>query len=114
MGVFKSMRDLTHQAREVERSLPPVGDRVAAAQARMARSRFIRSSQPWCAVRQAAGCPPRDAAISGRLAGSYPNAATPLLTAANSSIDTPAIGSKSAPASAPTGCGPAARMAWAW
>ena len=27
MGVFKSMRDLTHQAREVERSLPPVGER---------------------------------------------------------------------------------------
>jgi hypothetical protein len=38
MGVFRSMRDLTHQAREIERSMPPVGDRMAAAQAWMARA----------------------------------------------------------------------------
>ena len=31
MGVFKSMRDLTQQAREIERSMPPAGDRMAAA-----------------------------------------------------------------------------------
>lgn len=36
MGVFKSLRDLQKQAKEIERSSPPVGERLAAAQARMA------------------------------------------------------------------------------
>ena len=45
MGVFKSMRDLTQQAREIERSMPPAGDRMAAAQARMARVNRMMAAQ---------------------------------------------------------------------
>ena len=30
MGVFKSMRDLQKQAKEIERNSPPVADRMAA------------------------------------------------------------------------------------
>lgn len=36
MGMFKNIRDLQKQAREIERDLPPVADRMANAQARMA------------------------------------------------------------------------------
>ena len=28
MGVFKSMRDLQKQAKEIEKTMPPVGDRM--------------------------------------------------------------------------------------
>ena len=49
MGVFKSMRDLTQQAREIERSMPPVGDRMAAAQARMARANQMMAAQTQAA-----------------------------------------------------------------
>jgi len=49
MGVFRSMRDLTHQAREIERSLPPAGDRMAAAQARMARANRMMAAQTQAA-----------------------------------------------------------------
>ena len=38
MGVFKSMRDLKKQAKEMERNAPPVGERLAAMQERMAVS----------------------------------------------------------------------------
>lgn len=36
MGVLKNIRDLKKQAREIEREMPPVADRMAEAQARMA------------------------------------------------------------------------------
>ena len=36
MGVFKSMRDLQKQAKQIEATMPPVADRMASAQARMA------------------------------------------------------------------------------
>ncbi len=36
MGVFKSIRDLQKQAKEIDRNAPPVGERLAAAQERMA------------------------------------------------------------------------------
>jgi hypothetical protein len=49
MGVFKSMRDLTQQARQIERSMPPVGDRMAAAQARMARANQMMAAQTQAA-----------------------------------------------------------------
>ena len=49
MGVFKSMRDLTREAREIERSMPPVGDRMAAAQARMARAHQMMAAQTQAA-----------------------------------------------------------------
>ena len=45
MGVFKSMRDLTQRAREIERSMPRAGDRMAAAQARMARANQMMAAQ---------------------------------------------------------------------
>jgi hypothetical protein len=32
MGMFKSMRDLQKQAKEIEKTMPPVGDRMRAAQ----------------------------------------------------------------------------------
>ena len=49
MGVFKSMRDLTQQAREIERSMPPAGDRMAAAPARMARANQMMAAQTQAA-----------------------------------------------------------------
>ena len=36
MGVFKSMRDLQKQAKEIEKNSPPVGERLASMQERMA------------------------------------------------------------------------------
>jgi hypothetical protein len=54
MGVFKSMRDLQKQAREVEASLPPVADRMAAAQARMAAASQMMAAQTQAANAAAA------------------------------------------------------------
>ena len=58
MGVFKSMRDLQKQAKEIERSMPPAGDRMAAAQARMASVNQMLAAQTQAAnaaVEAAAG-----------------------------------------------------------
>lgn len=49
MGVFKSMRDLQKQAREIEASMPPVADRMAAAQARMAGVNQMMAAQTQAA-----------------------------------------------------------------
>lgn len=49
MGVFKSMRDLQKQAREIEASMPPVADRMAAAQARMASVNQMMAAQTQAA-----------------------------------------------------------------
>ena len=49
MGVFKSMRDLTQRAREIERSMPRAGDRMGAAQARMARANQMMAAQTQAA-----------------------------------------------------------------
>ena len=49
MGVFKSMRDLQKQAKEIERSMPPVADRMAAAQARMANLNQMLAAQTQAA-----------------------------------------------------------------
>ena len=49
MGVFKSMRDLQKQAKEIERSMPPAGDRMAAAQARMASVNQMLAAQTQAA-----------------------------------------------------------------
>ena len=43
MGVFKSMRDLQKQAKQIEATMPPVADRMAAAQARMAAANQMLS-----------------------------------------------------------------------
>ena len=49
MGVFKSMRDLQKQAKEIERNAPPVGERLAAAQARMAAFNQMMATQTQAA-----------------------------------------------------------------
>ena len=49
MGVFKSMRDLQKQAKEIERNSPPVADRMAAAQARMASVNQMMAAQTQAA-----------------------------------------------------------------
>src|SRR5215471_16177909 len=54
MGVFKSVRDLQKQAKEIERSMPPVADRMAAAQARMANLNQMLAAQTQAANAAAA------------------------------------------------------------
>jgi len=49
MGVLKSMRELKQQARQIERSMPPVADRMAAAQARMASVNEMMAAQTQAA-----------------------------------------------------------------
>ena len=49
MGVFKSMRDLQKQAKQIEASMPPVADRMAAAQARMAAANQMMAAQTQAA-----------------------------------------------------------------
>ena len=49
MGVFKSMRDLQKQAKDIERNSPPVADRMAAAQARMANLNQMLAAQTQAA-----------------------------------------------------------------
>lgn len=54
MGVFKSMRDLQKQAKEIERNSPPVADRLASAQARMANVNQMMAAQTQAANAAAA------------------------------------------------------------
>jgi hypothetical protein len=54
MGMFKNMRDLNQQAREIQRNAPPVGDRMAAAQARMANASQMMAAQTQAANMAAA------------------------------------------------------------
>jgi hypothetical protein len=54
MGVFKSMRDLQKQAKEIERTAPPVGDRMRAAQERMANANQMMAAQTQAATMAAA------------------------------------------------------------
>lgn len=49
MGVFKSMRDLQKQAKEIERNTPPVGARLAAMQERMASVNQMMAMQTQAA-----------------------------------------------------------------
>jgi hypothetical protein len=49
MGVFKSMRDLQKQAKQIEATMPPVADRMAAAQARMANLNEMMAAQTQAA-----------------------------------------------------------------
>ena len=55
MGVFKSMRDLQKQARDIQNSAPPLGDRLAAMQARMADVSQAMEMQTRAANAAAAG-----------------------------------------------------------
>jgi len=54
MGVFKNMRDLQKQAKEIERTMPPVGDRMRAAQERMAGASQMMAAQTQAATAAAA------------------------------------------------------------
>jgi hypothetical protein len=54
MGVFKSMRDLQKQAKQIEATMPPVADRMAAAQARMAAANQMMAAQTQAANAAAA------------------------------------------------------------
>jgi hypothetical protein len=54
VGVFKSLRDLQKQAKEMERNSPPVGERLAAAQARMASVNQMMAMQTQAAANAAA------------------------------------------------------------
>ena len=49
MGMFKSMRDLQKQAKQIEATMPPVADRMAAAQARMAAANQMMAAQTQAA-----------------------------------------------------------------
>ena len=49
MGVFKSMRDLQKQAKQIEATMPPVADRMAAAQARIAAVNQMMAAQTQAA-----------------------------------------------------------------
>ena len=49
MGVFKSMRDLQKQAKQIEATMPPVADRMAATQARMAAANQMMAAQTQAA-----------------------------------------------------------------
>jgi hypothetical protein len=59
MGVFKNMRDLQKQARDIERSMPPAGERMAAAQARMANLNQMMAAQTQAASAAASGAAER-------------------------------------------------------
>jgi hypothetical protein len=54
MGVFKNMRDLQKQAKEIEKTMPPVGDRMRMAQERMANANQMMAAQTQAANAAAA------------------------------------------------------------
>ncbi len=54
MGVFKNMRDLQKQAHEIEKTTPPVGERMRAAQDRMANASQMMAAQTQAATAAAA------------------------------------------------------------
>ncbi len=54
MGVFKNMRDLQKQAREIEKTMPPAGERMRAAQDRMANASQMMAAQTQAANAAAA------------------------------------------------------------
>lgn len=45
MGMFKNMRDLNNMARDIQRNSPPAGQRMAAAQERMANAQAMMAAQ---------------------------------------------------------------------
>jgi hypothetical protein len=54
MGMFKSMRDLQKQAKEIEKTMPPAGDRMRMAQERMANANQMMAAQTQAANAAAA------------------------------------------------------------
>ncbi len=45
MGMFKNMRDLNNMAKDIQRNSPPVGERMAQAQQRMANAQAMMAAQ---------------------------------------------------------------------
>jgi hypothetical protein len=54
MGMFKNMRDLNKQAREIEATMPPVGDRMRNMQEKMANMNQMMAAQTQAANMAAA------------------------------------------------------------
>jgi hypothetical protein len=54
MGMFKSMRDLQKQAKDIEKTMPPAGDRMRMAQERMANANQMMAAQTQAANAAAA------------------------------------------------------------
>lgn len=54
MGIIKGMRDLQKQAKEMERNMPPAGQRMAEAQERMANMQNMLAAQTQAANMAAA------------------------------------------------------------
>jgi len=50
MGVFKSMRDLNKQAKEIQRNAPPVGERMAAMQEKLTSVNEMMARQTQAAT----------------------------------------------------------------
>ena len=50
MGMFKNMRDMQKQAHEIEKTTPPVGERMRAAQDRMAKASQMMAAQTKAAA----------------------------------------------------------------
>src|SRR5262249_10337268 len=74
LGVFKSVRDLHKQAKGIDRSMPPVGDQMAAAQARMAGANQMMAAQTRAANAAATAAEGTAGAAAGRcrsLAGNH-------------------------------------------
>jgi len=55
MGIFKNVRELQQQAAEIQRSMPSAGDRMAAAQARIANATQMMAAQTQAANAAALG-----------------------------------------------------------
>jgi hypothetical protein len=50
MGMFKNMRDLNSMAKDIQRNSPPVGERMANAQAKMANAQAMMAQQTQSAT----------------------------------------------------------------
>jgi hypothetical protein len=59
MGIFKDLRDLNKQARDIQRNSPPVGERLASMQARMASINHAMEAQTRAASLAASGAAAR-------------------------------------------------------
>jgi hypothetical protein len=59
MGIFKDLHDLKNQARDIQRNSPPVGERLASMQARMASINHMMEARIRAASLAASGAAAR-------------------------------------------------------
>jgi hypothetical protein len=69
MGFFKNMKALTDQAKEIERSQPPVKERMAAATDRMAAMTQVLAQSTAAANAAAGGAAPDGFPVSATITG---------------------------------------------